>query len=341
MGLRRWIIISLIFCGACTAGWTEERQLFKGIKIGMKASAVLAFFDQPTAYIIPQPPLFATTASNAPAPMNPMGLMGPTGAMNSAASPTAPNTLIFLYNGQELELKSSGTANPANPMQPMNPRMRPGMPGMPGSPGMANAQSANPGLPIWAYMVRVDKLALDQKQLIYRINNTYSLGITISGDGPEAKVSDIVACSFEPFTMKLNNPFNSKTKADENMPVQVMAKRLNFFYPAKKMMLIAGTSHGVQIGSSLRAVLNAHGWPDGFFPLQAGSFALIPLGKVPTVDANATATSMDGLAGSAGGGMNRAAMEAMMNKTLRANKANPATPGQLLPAAPQRQSWGR
>ncbi len=286
MALFRWLIPCLILCGALSAAFAVEEQL-AGIRIGMKPQQVTDLLGDPTAIIIAQPPLTGAKANNGAASTRTMG--GSPLAWqpwnNNALQTETPNTLLFIYGGQELELTPSvmshgvGTqAAAARPfsMMMMNPMMNP-----------MNAQGPHknaPTLPIWAYTVRVYQLALDQQELIYHINSTYSLGITISGQGAEAKVSDIIACSFAPFAIKTDANLYA---IDEQKSYHVKAeKALSFDYPLKKRAFPAGTSKQVRIGSTLMEVLKAHGWPDGFLAFNSDDMAVIPLGKIPPAPEN-------------------------------------------------------
>jgi len=288
----RWLIICAALYGALTAAVAAERQL-AGIQLDMKPKQVIDILGDPTAIIIAQPP---TSGPAAGSPLGPGGMPGgmrspsgmpmaggfPGAGMPGAAAPAdAPNTLVFLYKDQEIELNDAAPAPGPMPM-----------------PGMAAGRSATRGaassLPIWAYTVRVSKLALDQQQLIYKINSTYSLGITVTGQGAEAHVTDIVACSFEPFTYSNNSK-------------KLVAKKPNFLYAAAptgiaKRFIPAGTSKGVLIGSHLADVLKAHRWPEGFLPFVPDMVAAIPLnGKMPSLNELQNRPAVAGGAGSAAG----------------------------------------
>lgn len=269
MSFMRWFIPCLLLCGLCAAVCADETDLAT-IHIGMKPKDLRNLLGEPTAIIIAQPPIVITNEMGQEGHMGGPGLMGGNplggGPMGMAQTPVEkPNTLVLITgegnNRTETEL-------PANAEKGS---MGPGSFTPTATPSKTEQPSAAT-LPIWAYAVRVYKLALDQQQLIYRINSTYSLGITITGQGEEGRVSDIVACSFQPFTMIVD-----KTA----VVLKTVHKAPNFTFASKHTQLQAATSKKVSIGASFKNVLQAHGWPIGFLPFSAEQSSFIPLGRLP------------------------------------------------------------
>ena len=257
MQYRLWMLIVLMLAVA-SAALTVENKL-AGVRLGMKPKEVIDLLGDPTAYLMAQPPLAAEGAA---------------GAANAALADVAPlpNTLIFLWGDQEIELGAgdSGTFAASSP----------------GSGGGAPTASSTK-LPLWAYTVQVAKLSLDQQELVYQINDTYSIGVTITGQGAEAKVTDVVACSFEPLKVSLS-PATASTK--------LTAHPINFKYTKSKSskvprILTAGTSKKVFIGSTLEEVLKAHQWPALFLPFvtaKQGNITIDPIsGKMVKDDPDA------------------------------------------------------
>ena len=229
MNYRRWIILVLA-CSWAVALWAADRPQLAGIQLGSKPQDVIDALGEPTAYLMAQPPITEEGAA---------------GVVNAATGDVAPppNTLIFLWGDKEVELSTAGTVTS-------------------GAGGVPGVSTAAPQLPLWAYTVRVAKLSLDQQELIYRINDTYSVGVTITGQGAEARVTDVVACSFEPLILWPSDPKKTLTRS------------INFNYTASRSgkaaqrPLPAGTKKGIAIGSKLDAVLIAHKWPALFLPFS-------------------------------------------------------------------------
>jgi len=252
---HRIIFIGLFVALTASTFAGVEKQL-AGIRLGMKPQEVKEAFGEPTALLIAQPPPKALN--------NPGGgvsdMLGNMSArvdsMATSALQAEVNSLVFIYQGREMEITASAGTNAASTAM-----------SSPMSPMTKSTANASVELPVWAYVVRALKLSLDQQEFIYQINNTYSLGITITGRGAEAKVTDIVACSFEPFTeVKLKGV---------TRPAQL--KQYNFYYPAKHKQIPAGTSRGVHIGSRLDEVLRLHKWPEVFISYAADEVSRIIL----------------------------------------------------------------
>ncbi len=311
MSFSRWFITCLLLCGALSVALADE-QVLATIHIGMKPKELTKLLGEPTAIIIAQPPVSSPDGSNPRAPRTP----GMPGIPGMIAPADKPNTLVLITgegnNRTEIELPANAGASTtrstsstgATGQKGRSGYMGMGQMGM-GQMGMGkNDNKTNTTLPVWAYTVRVSRLALDQQQLIYRINKSYSLGITITGQGAEARVSDIVACSFQPFTMKAGPVKVTKEREDsspsgrdkntsmtatiETTGLTFVAQAPDFYFLHKmsdgsthKEWLPAGTTKKVGIGSTLRAVLQAHGWPSGFLPFKADEYSIIPMDKLP------------------------------------------------------------
>lgn len=252
---------SLLFCGTLSmmlAGAAAERRL-AGIGIGDVPEDVIRALGPPTARIVAQPPAELRTpglpdASPLGMPALPMGTM-------AAPAEKIPNTLIFVPtdNSGEREIPlsdspsaSGGTASTDTPVTPVTP----------GSGSGGGAQ-----VPPYAYVVLPAALALNQQQYVYKINDTYSIGITITGEGPEAKVTDIVACNLAPLAI------DAKTKR----PRFDRGTMFVFKY-GKHQLVPAGTSKGVTMGSPLDEVLKNHNWTEYFYPFVSTKASTITLG---------------------------------------------------------------
>ncbi len=254
----RWMLL-LGFMLICVLAHAAPERKLAGVKLGMKPKQVFDLLGDPTALIIAQPPLTMMESSD-------LTLPGTEGSGDSGAAPPPgqPNSLIFLYNGDEIELTASVQNEAANTVAEVLAGEQPA------------ATKAEVKLPLWAYNVRAAKLALDQQELIYKVNDTYSLGITITGQGIDAEVTDIIACSFEPFKKWPAEPSKEWDRRDINFL---------FKYGPTKIPLPAGTSKGVLIGSRLDEVLKAHKWPDYFLAFTTEKVATLTIDpERPMVD---------------------------------------------------------
>ena len=234
---RIWLVLSLIVISWLTAQ-AAERQL-AGIRIGMRPKEVFEILGDPTALLMAQPPLSATASLN--------NIMPDQSGGTSAAS-DQPATLVFLYKDQEVELNDNT--------------------------GLSLSSVEGNALPLWAYLVRVARLSLDQQELIYRLNDVYSLGITITGQGNEARVTDIIACNLAPLTVWPPDPVRPSTTPrvfDRKDPY--FADMFKYTYSQKKPMITAGTSKRVTMGSRLDEVLKNHRWPTFFLPFTTDALA--------------------------------------------------------------------
>ena len=235
MNNRLWII-SICLLVTVLGATAVERQV-AGIRLGMRPKEIFNLLGDPTAILMAQPPLGA----------------GPTSKLGPGMAPVTPsqgdNMLVFLYNNEEIELGPNSVVS-------------------------SITQGSKGTIPVWAYTVRVARLALDQQELIYRINDTYSLGITITGEGNEARVTDIIACSLKPLTVWPGEP---KREFDRKNIFFKDMFTFKYSVSGAKRDLPAGTSKKVTIGATLAEVLLAHKWPEFFIPFTTGATALVQL----------------------------------------------------------------
>ncbi|MHB9132199.1 MAG: hypothetical protein ACYDBB_14080 [Armatimonadota bacterium] len=290
MSWTRYIIIGLVLTWTVSVLAAAETRL-ASISIGMKPTEVLARLGTPTATLVAQPPVIIKQVATG-LEAGGMPSMGGMPGMEGGMKPEdLPNTLIFIYNNQEIEIGTSTFGSSGSSMS--------SMPGMPGDTG---GQSGNAKLPLWAYAVRVVKLALDQQELIYKINDTYSLGITISGQGAEAKVTDIIAASYQSFTEYFDIKKQTWSRKAGNA--------INFTYSAaqepklRKAYLPAGTSRRVVLGTKFDKVLREHRWPQFFFTFTAEKLPDVVMTKNPLLpEVTVRGPSAGGAAGIGGGAM--------------------------------------
>ena len=274
----RSLIISICLLATMLGAMAVERQT-AGVRLGMRPREVFDLLGDPTAILMAQPPI-----GGAPAGMREPGMPGMAPA---SAPPQGNNTLVFLYKNQEIELTTETAV-------------------------ATGTQVTGNAIPLWAYTVRVARLALDQQQLIYRINDTYSLGIIISGEGNEARVTDIIACSLKPLTFWPNDP---KREFDRQNVFFKDMFTYKYSPSGAKRELPAGTSKKVTIGSRLSDVLKAHKWPEFFIPFTTEAAAMMqldPKRPQPVVNAAQGGQSPGGSANFAFGS----------SDTLQANFAN-------------------
>lgn len=110
-------------------------------------------------------------------------------------------------------------------------------------------------LPTWAYLVHVPFLALNQEQWIYSINRFYSVGIVFDGKTDEAKATDIIACTLEPFLQK----YNRVTRKYEPAGLRKEQYNLRRSGSAKDVR-VCTTGDNITLGSTYRDLLMSHGW---------------------------------------------------------------------------------
>lgn len=125
----------------------------------------------------------------------------------------------------------------------------------------ASSSSAGSGntvqLPAWAYGVRVNDLEINQEQLIFRINDYYTIGVTFDGKGGNGQVIDVAICSYEP--LKPNLGYDKKT----DQPI------LNLTQNKTKKIFAAKTTSGIHLASSLAEILKNQGWTTDIYPFAA------------------------------------------------------------------------
>jgi hypothetical protein len=239
MMFRHWMLGLLVLAGMLSASAAELK--LAGVRLGMRPQEVTKLLLEPTAIIIAQP------AIGGGAPSTPTAMMPPGMAPAQPAKPAQQDTtMILVYKKQEFELDPNASI----------------------STDMSISKNQ---IPSWIYTVRVAHLGLNQQELIYRINDTYSLGITITGEDREARVTDIIACSLLPLTTWPTNP-----KREFDRSNSFYKGMFNYKYGDKKDHP-AGTSKKVTIGSKLNEVLLAHKWPDYFIPFTTTPAATMTL----------------------------------------------------------------
>ncbi|HEX2948062.1 MAG TPA: hypothetical protein VHV83_00580 [Armatimonadota bacterium] len=232
------LVILMLTLAAFAAG---KEQKLAGISIGQTDNEVRGILGSPAGKIVAMPPTEVR-------PDDPTAAAGQTGLQSSGATTKPPNILVFTDNLSQQEVwigdstivlpGATATATPA-PVA-TDAGMSPD-----GTATSGNSQTVS--LPVWAYTVRAGALDLNQQQYIYRINRTYSIGVTFTKKNNEYRVTDIVASSFEPLTKYPNKPGER-------------AKAFNFGNRTPM------TSEQVQIGSSFALVLEKYGWPQYCYP---------------------------------------------------------------------------
>lgn len=156
---RILIIIWLaVILGLASVCWGGEQEL-AGIKLGSNPQTVMDIYSTPSA----------TMAST---PMGTLDLVTMEGPPVSALT---------------------ATGMPAMGGVPGGAAGAPGTPGMAGQPGL----STGIVFPQWAYPVRVIQLNKEQVEWMYN-RKPLSIGVVISGEGPDAAVTDIVVSCMRP-----------------------------------------------------------------------------------------------------------------------------------------------
>jgi hypothetical protein len=257
--------IALLGClgWALTLGAVPEGKLAM-IRLGMTPEEVFALLgDKPDATLIAQPPL----VERSPTALSGLPDLSMPGSTPGQPLLDLPNSLVLIYNNDEIEIDAVTTTS-----------------GDSGAPGLAQATATDSRIPLFAYVVLSTKLSLDQKEFIYRLNNFYSVGITITGRRREARVTDIIACTYEP----LREDYIKKTGKYERRD----GVPINFYYGRKQTYVPAGTSKGVRIGSRLDDVLRKHGWPEVFLPFVSDDITLIKLPPGANIPVNNTSVAV-------------------------------------------------
>lgn len=257
---RIWQRVLIIFAVACLCGaasLAQESQL-AGVRLGQTMSEVKEMWGSPDGEMIPLPPLEIRSENPSSSSSSMMG-GGMMGSTTSVAPPQpVPNMLIFkdYYTKKPDILLGNVTVIPSDSTG--------GSMGISLSGGETGAEK--PALPAWAYGVHSNGLETNQRQYIYRINKTYSIGITFTkrdGD-PDYLISDIAICSFEPTGYyqrskmrinKLNFVGDSGVKRGKSFP--------------------AMTVDGIKIGSSFGDVLKLADWTPFIFPFVSGEVSRI------------------------------------------------------------------
>ncbi len=196
---------------------TPEMALAE-IRIGMRRSKVVGLLGDQTGFYLAQPPI---------------DMQLPDESRIDVRKEIPKNSIIFVTNKDNMDsVQQEAVFGPA------------------GDPEKAETQTY-----WWAEVVKSTRLALDQRVLVYWINETYVLAMTIKGEGPDAPVSDVVACSFAPFLVSTGKPINK-------------ARPLDFRYKYKMISrdLTPRTALGISIGDNLKKVLMTYGWPDYCLP---------------------------------------------------------------------------
>lgn len=239
-------------CALAVGGWASQNKL-ASIMIGMSPQQVRARLGEPTGILLPQPPVIPHGSH-----LSDLAQQQADGILPEIFE-RLPAIMLYRYqkNGKWIEYEID------TGISMLVSEQRNGIP--------------VGKLPAWAYPIRVGYLGLDQQQYLYRINSTYSLGVVLTGEGAEARVTDIVAASLEPFL------YRAVAGSVKKIP---LANKLDMFYKPKKLDLSAGTSLGVIMGASFARVLQRHGWPDVFIPFvtnQAAEYKLSSTDKEPNV----------------------------------------------------------
>ncbi|MEI6521352.1 MAG: hypothetical protein WCO98_15145 [bacterium] len=195
-----------------------ESQL-ANIKVGLKRDKLVGILGPPSGFYMAQPTIN-------------FGLPNET---NPDSKKTPYNSVIFVMNADGSFFK--------NVEKVFSPS---------GDPETDNARSY-----WWNEVVRPSRLTLDQRILVYWINDTYVMAFTFKGDGPDAPLSDITACSFEPFLTPIGPGAENYRR-----------KALNFMYRYKTISkdMKPTTYKGISIGDKMDAVLIKYGWPEYYYP---------------------------------------------------------------------------
>jgi hypothetical protein len=228
----------------------EKEQTLAGIRLGQTKKEVIALLKAPAGRIIPMPPLELR-------PDNPASEeVRKAAAIKYGKMQDPPNTLVFTNNLTKEEIAIGETtlvaAGATAPLAtgggsaPMSPGPMTG--GAPDGEGESAAITNFVTMPPWAFIVRAIYLNLDQEQLIYKMNETYSLGITFTKKGADLVVTDIVASSFEPLKR-----FPPKKQPKQPIQVNYLCARLHHAFPVN-------TAKGLTIGSNYADVLRKQGW---------------------------------------------------------------------------------
>lgn len=231
------IFVLLVISLSAIAQDDQPESQLANIKIGLKRDKLVGILGPPSGFYMAQP------AIN-------FGLPNET---NPDSRKTPYNSVMFVMNADGSFFK--------NEEKVFSPS---------GDPETDNARSY-----WWNEVVRPSRLTLDQRVLVYWINDTYVMAFTFKGDGPDAPLSDVTACSFEPFLTPIG-------PGSENFK----RKPLNFMYRFKTISkdMRPVTAKGISIGRGpikvkegdvekyvekdmdMKMVLEKYGWPEYYYP---------------------------------------------------------------------------
>lgn len=268
----RLLFVNLIVLALGLAAYTQEEQKLATIQLGISKAELVERFGRPSGKMIAIPPIEIRTD-------DPTIIAGPKTAITAPAveyegpPQKAPNILIFTdYLARpEQEVMIGDSTIVSTGTTTMSVMMT--GPGMSASPmaldGSTNSGSAVPHvfLPPWAYSIRAITLNTDQEQLIYKINDTYTIAVTVTKDASnQFMVTDIVACSFEPLVAKIPTQINYKSTFNKI-----------------KGTLPARTAKGIRLGSKFADVLNDYQWTNWCLPFVANQVSAIKGGASTSV----------------------------------------------------------
>lgn len=249
------LIFSLVLSTILTGSVNAKESQLAGIRLGMSREQVIDLLKSPAGRMYSEPameirsPEITTGAGFAP-PTAPV--IGKKQAL--------PNTMVFvdMLTGSELVISETTIVKQGASM------MSYGM--------MPDGSAESVTLPAWGYIVRANSLALDQEMLIFRINSTTSIGVTITKNKSlgTSRVTNIVACSYDPL----------RTKA-KSVPVVNRPKIVD-----------TSTSTNVKIGSSLTEVMNSYRWSPYIYPFVAAKVDEIAVKAPPKQDSAVPITVM-------------------------------------------------
>ena len=233
-----------MLCGALLmTGVVAKETMLAGITLGMSREQVIDTYKQPAGRMYAEPPTEIRTpevTTGTPAPTMP----------TTGRRQVLPNTLVFVDMTTNNELVIGETTIVKQGASMMSYGMTP--------TGAAEEVT----LPAWAYMVRANSLAIDQELLIFRINATTSLAVTITRNKANgtSRVTNIIVSSYDPL-----RPSSGKAIPAGN----------------RKTLDDTATSTNVKIGSTLENVLSNYRWSPYIYPFMTS--------KVSEVDPKAPA----------------------------------------------------
>lgn len=259
--MKKLLLIFTIVLGTFLAGNVNAKESkLAGISLGMSREQVIEILKNPAGRMYAEPameirnPEIVTEGMGAPPP--------PTTGKKQAL----PNTMVFvdMLTGNELVISETTIIKQGASM--MSFGMTPD--------GAAESVT----MPAWAYIVRANSLAIDQEMLIFRINSTTSIGVTITKNKSfgTSRVTNIVACSFDPLRNKAKSvPTTNREKIPDT-----------------------ATSTDVKIGSTLADVMNNYRWSPYLYPFMAAKIDEIAVkapvreeAKIPITVTRITRTS--------------------------------------------------